>query len=278
MYDALRAMFEAVRDYLLAQGHGARQVVATNPKGEATRGFDAEAERLALDVALHHLGPLRIFSEEMGEAVPGEGDPRWTLVLDPCDGSNNFRRGVRAVGFAAAILPPTGPLGVDRVLYAAVGDVFSDTFYFAGRGSGALRDGEPCHASAVTGLRRAMIGINIGRTGITPAGGDDEADGPALPSRIWSLLSGASTARRMGASVLDLAYVADGAYEAYVDLRARLTPENFLAPSLLITEAGGWFGDAAGHPITEVEFTKPYSVVAAANTDLLAHILDALRG
>jgi myo-inositol-1(or 4)-monophosphatase len=207
----------------------------------------------------------------------GNGTPEWTLVLDPCDGSNNFRRGVRAAGFAVAVLPANAPVAVDQVRYAGVGDIFTGTFYYAERGQGMARDSVPCHTSTVTELRRALIGINIGRTGIS-GGIDDDADGPPLPDRIWNLLSQSSTARRMGASVLDLAYVADGAYEAYADLRTRLTPENFLAPALLITEAGGHFGDAQGQPIGEIEFTAPYSVIAAANTELLGHILTALSG
>src|SRR5215472_6353227 len=50
---AFLAMFEAVRAYLLSEGSSAeaRGAVATNPKGEATRGFDATAERIALGVA-----------------------------------------------------------------------------------------------------------------------------------------------------------------------------------------------------------------------------------
>src|SRR5689334_12183048 len=59
------AMFTAVRAYLLGAGgeSGAAARVATNPKGEATRAFDAMAERIALDVARDGLGGFRAFSE-----------------------------------------------------------------------------------------------------------------------------------------------------------------------------------------------------------------------
>ena len=118
----LTEMFETVRAYLLGAGlaDSARGAVNTNPKGEATRAFDAEAERLALDVALRRLGALRAFSEEQGELSLGDQPPRWTLVIDPCDGSNNFRRGVRATGFAVAVLPAAA-------LLAACSNVTSGT-------------------------------------------------------------------------------------------------------------------------------------------------------
>jgi myo-inositol-1(or 4)-monophosphatase len=280
---ALTAMFQAVRAYLLGPGRTAeaREAVSTNPKGEITRVFDAEAERLALEVAAERLGAFRAFSEEQGELVVGT-DPRWTLVIDPCDGSNNFRRGVRATGFAAAALPAGAPLDPDRVEYAVCGDVFTGSLYTAARGRGAMLDGAPCHTSHVRDSRRAMVGINIGRvhdleSSLPPTSPQRNEDGePPLPHRLWRLLGAISTARRMGATVLDLCYVAQGAFEAYVDLRGRLTPENFMAPALIIREAGGLLTDATGRPLGTVAMTAPYSIVAAGNAELHAAILAAL--
>jgi fructose-1,6-bisphosphatase/inositol monophosphatase family enzyme len=71
--------------------------------------------------------------------------------------------------------------------------------------------------------------------------------------------------------------VAQGAYDGYVDLRERLTPENFLAPSLILTEAGGELVDHRGQPLGTVEFTRPYSVIATGNPGLLEEILAQLR-
>lgn len=277
---ALEAMFHAVRAYLLGPGRmaGAHGAVATNPKGDMTRAFDAEAERLALETAEAHLGAFRAFSEEQGELVVGS-HPRWTLVIDPCDGSNNFRRGVRATGFAVAALPIDAPLDPDRVEYAVCGDIFTGSLYAAARGRGATLDGAPCSTSTVRELRRSMVGINIGRVSSRGAGApggsprqDEDGELP-LPEQIWRVIGAISTARRIGATVLDLCYVAQGAFEAYVDLRRRLTPENFMAPALIIREAGGFFTDAAGRPLGTVEFTAPYCVIAAGNQALLTQIL-----
>ncbi len=280
---ALVAMFQVVREYLLGPGRAveARGQVSTNPKGEMTRAFDAEAERLALEVAAERLGAFRAFSEEQGELVVGT-DPRWTLVIDPCDGSNNFRRGVRATAFAVAALPAGVPLDPERVEYAVCGDIFTGTLYAAARGRGVTMDGAPCHTSRVRDLHRAMVGINIGRvhepqsTALASSPRQDEDGEVPLPEQLWRLLCAISTARRTGATVLDLCYVAQGAYEAYVDLRRRLTPENFMAPALIIREAGGLFTDAMGRPLGTVEFTAPYSIVAAGNAELHAAILTTL--
>ena len=279
---ALTEMFREVRAYLLGEGRmaSAQGKVATNPKGEATRAFDAEAERIALRVAGERLGSFRAFSEEQGELVVGM-HPRWTLVIDPCDGSNNFRRGIRATGFAVAALPADAPLDPDLVEFAVCGDVFTGSVYAAARGRGATLDDQPCRTSALRELRHAMLGVNIGRVreaDYLPPGAarQDEGGELPLPHQLWRLLSAVSTVRRTGATVLDLCYVAQGALEGYVDLRRRLTPENFMGPALIIREAGGVFSDARGWPMGALEFTGPYSIVAAANADLHAEILETL--
>jgi myo-inositol-1(or 4)-monophosphatase len=272
-------MFEAVRAYLLGSGQAtwAREQVATNPKGEATRGFDAESERIALEVAKRELGSFHALSEEAGEIDIGY-EPQWTLVLDPCDGSNNFRRGIRSVGFAVGALPVGASLDPDNVTYAICGDIFTGTLYSAARGQGATVDGGPCRTSSVRTLRQAMLGVNIGRAR-SPSfiSALDEATIGLSARQLWRVISNASTIRRTGATVLDLCYVAQGAYDGYVDLRERLTPENFLAPSLILTEAGGEFVGQDGLPLGPVEFTHPYSVLATANTGLLAEIMTQLH-
>jgi myo-inositol-1(or 4)-monophosphatase len=276
------AMFDAVRRYLLTDGltAEARERVALNPKGEATRGFDASAERIALDVAQRDLGSFRVFSEEVGEIVVGHDKPAWTLVLDPCDGSNNYRRGIRSVGFAVAALPPNAPLDPDRVEYAVCGDVFTGSVYSAARGRGATLDGRPVTSSAVIDPLHAMLGVNLGRErSPTPRTADDSGEERAAAAHqegLSRLLRTASTVRRSGASVLDLCYVAQGAYDAYVDLRGRLTPENFLAPALILREAGALLTDARGAPLGPVAFTAPCSVLAAGSRSLLDALLAIL--
>ena len=282
---AFEAMFAAVRAYLLAEGSSieAHAPVATNPKGEATRGFDAEAERIALEVARERLGAYCAFSEEAGELVCGR-DARWTLVIDPCDGSNNFRRGIRAVGFAVAALPIGAPLDPELVEYALCGDIFTGAVYSAARGQGATIDGVACHASRLGALRHAMLGVNLGRERnghtLAPGAGDDDDDEPVryTSGQVHRLLDRAATIRRMGATVLDLCYVAQGGYDAYVDLRDRLTSENFLAPALVLREAGALLTGPDGSPLGPVVFTQPYSVIASGTPALLDEILGVLRG
>ncbi len=276
----LQGMFTEVRSYLLGEGMDNSERVGTNPKGEATRAFDAEAERRALAYARAHLPAFRVLSEEAGDLRFGDGPPQYTLVIDPCDGSNNFRRGLRLVGFAVAVFPgDAAVLDPALVDYAFVGDIFGNAVYTAARGGGAFLNGRPLRSSAITDLRRAMLSVNFGRVQMpSEPGNEDDPHLPALPSSVWRLVSQVSTVRRLGATTLDLCYVAQGAFEGYVDLRWRLTPENFLAPALIIEEAGGCFTNEHGEPLGPVDFTTGYRVLAAGNRELLQQIVQQLAG
>src|SRR5262245_16297237 len=188
-------MFEAVRHYRLGEGRAvqAHATVAMNPKGEATRGFDAMAEHIALEVAERELGSFRALSEEAGEIQIGD-DPHWTLVIDPCDGSNNYRRGIRSVGFAVAALPLGAHLDPAYVAYAVCGDIFTGAVYSAARGRGATLDGRSCAGSRTRDPLHALLGINLGRRRQQPPEGTGETgDDCDSQEPIWRLLQTVST-------------------------------------------------------------------------------------
>jgi fructose-1,6-bisphosphatase/inositol monophosphatase family enzyme len=66
--------------------------------------------------------------------------------------------------------------------------------------------------------------------------------------------------------------------EAHLDLRDNLTPENFLAPALIITEVGGLVTDPSGQPLPMIQaLTERYSVVAAATPELHALLRQQLQ-
>ena len=138
---AFRAMFDAARAYLLGDGQSPEPVAPLPRTRRARRPAPSTptAERIAVSRS-GTLGAFRLLSEEAGALTVGDS-PRWTLVLDPCDGSNNFKRGIRSVGFAVAALPADAPLDPDLVEYALCGDIFTGSVYEAARNQGTLLDG-----------------------------------------------------------------------------------------------------------------------------------------
>ena len=85
--------------------------------------------------------------------------------------------------------------------------------------------------------------------------------------------------RRSGSSAMDTVYVANGAYDAYVDVGDVITAESFLASTSIILEAGGVVSDLHGKPLRPIKTLKHgYSIVTAGTKELHAEILSRVQG
>ena len=72
--------------------------------------------------------------------------------------------------------------------------------------------------------------------------------------------------------------VASGGADAYVDVRDSLSPENYMAAYLIVTEAGGTVSDRFGKSLPPIHsMTQGQSIVAAATPALHAAILEVLE-
>jgi myo-inositol-1(or 4)-monophosphatase len=265
----LAEMFREVRAFLLQTGRTAREGVGTNPKGQETLAFDAGAEDVVIAYCQQRAPcALRILSEERGE-IPIRhelGAPRFTLIVDPVDGSENFRRGIELTCFSVAVLPFDAPLAPSGVSAGLVGNVFTGSFQTAVRGHGAFSGHQQLRTSGVTRLASAMVAAEC------------EFNRPPFAPRVQNLLSAAAHSRFLGSAVAIQMGVADGGIDSYVDVRGNLTPENFMAAALIIEEAGGVVTDAWGKPVAPfVTMTQGYMFVASANAELHREVLGALR-
>jgi myo-inositol-1(or 4)-monophosphatase len=73
---------------------------------------------------------------------------------------------------------------------------------------------------------------------------------------------------------MDLVYVANGAYDAYIDIGDIITAESFLAASSIICEAGGIVSDQYGKPLRPItNLTEGFSLVAAGARELHEEIV-----
>jgi len=266
---SLTGMFEAVRAFLLGKGRGARDGVGINPKGQETLAFDAGAEDVAIEFCRARIPlPLRLLSEERGEIVIcGDlGPPRFTLIVDPVDGSENFKRGIELTCFSVAVLPVEAALAPAGVVAGLVGNVFTGSFQTAIRGQGTFSGGSLLRTSNVSRLSRALVAVEW------------EFDLPRFVDRVDGLIRAAGQVRVLGSSVAVQMGVAEGGIDAYVDVRGTLTPENFMAGALIIEEAGGVVSDAKGRPLLPFEkMTDGFMFVASASAELHREVLAALR-
>ncbi|MGH6631575.1 MAG: inositol monophosphatase family protein [Burkholderiales bacterium] len=262
----LRGMFAEVRQFLLTDGLGKLATVQTNARGDVTKEFDFLAEGRIIDYCAREIAePIRILTEERGEVRTRSGPARWTLIVDPVDGSENFARGNEFSCVSLALLPGEELPRPEDVAVALVGGIFSGTIYEGEKGAGAWRNGEPIRPSRASTLSDAIVTIDFNFKG-----------GPDA-TRLFPLLRSIKDARRFGSAAFEFAAVASGGVDAYVDARDTLSPENYMAAYLIVAEAGGVISDRLGWPLAPIHaMTQGQSIVAAATRPLHAAILEIL--
>jgi myo-inositol-1(or 4)-monophosphatase len=161
-----------------------------------------------------------ILAEESG-ASPGASDVTW--IIDPLDGTTNFVHGHPMFAVSLAI---SGPRGVDAgVIYLPV----TRELFFAQRGEGAMGPGGRLTVSSPQSLGEALASTGF------PYHRREIMD--TLLEDVRRLMDSCQGFRRMGSACVDLAYVAAGRYDCYVE--RHLKPWDTAAGALLVSEAGG---------------------------------------
>lgn len=189
---------------------------ATDPVSEA----DREAEALITSRLLDARPDDGMLGEEDADNRPGTSGVRW--VIDPLDGTVNFLYGIPQWCVSIAAEDGDGPLA--GVVY----DPSRDETFSGARGHGTTVAGHPVHVSRAEQLSGALIATGFA---YDPEVRADQGD------LAKALLGTARDLRRAGAAALDLAWVAAGRLDAYLEYG--LAPWDWAAGSLLVTEAGG---------------------------------------
>lgn len=162
--------------------------------------------------------------EETAATFAGPVDRCW--IVDPIDGTHNFLRGVPywnvAIGYVAG---GTTWVGV-------VCDPCADEVYHAQRGAGAWVD----HDGTRTRLRAADTRTLTGSY-IVLGHHDRSFETRYFDIRRRMMESGIAM-RNFGSAALQLAHVASGRYDGFVELE--LSAWDAVAGLLLVEEAGGW--------------------------------------
>lgn len=235
-----------------------------NAKGDDVKCFDLAANDAALGVLKELKLSLIIDSEESKRLAIGSGAPRCRLILDPVDGSDNWARGLPLSALSCAVLPVDAPLHPDWVEAAVVGSLEKETPLIALNGAGAWRGNQRLETSQVRDISEAMISVELNHH--SPSTG------------LARLMAAARGVRCYGCASRAISLVAEGASDAHVDVRGRLTVESYLAATHLVIEAGGWVVGLDGAPLTAPEnLTSCVSLVAASSRDLCEEIVEVLN-
>ncbi len=234
-----------------------------NAKGDDVKLFDLAVNDAALAVLRKLQLPVVVDSEESGRQEIGSGTPRHRLVLDPVDGSDNWARGLPLSAVSCAVLPVDAPLHPDWVEVALVGPLEQDTPLIAIKGSGAWRGKERLRTFGVRDLAGAMISVELNHHSPSPG--------------LARLMAAAGGVRCYGCASRAISLVAEGATDAHVDVRGRLTAESYLAAARLVIEAGGWVAGLDGAALAVPEsLTDRLGIIAASSRELCDEIVEVL--
>jgi len=241
-----------------------RKAVGVNAKGDDQKPFDIAADEWIRQWLMTHFESGVVESEEQTDAFEfGHSEQGFRFIVDPVDGSDNFARGLPLSAISLAVLPRQIELSTYGIEYALVGDTSRPKALVAARGGGAYSGSQRLHTSETRHIGDAFVSCELNHS--------------APDASLAELIRTCSGLRVYGCASRALGLVAVGALDAHVDVRGRLTPESFLAASLLVTEAGGHIccldGEAPG-PFQSLQDRT--TLVAASTKELAEEIINAL--
>lgn len=250
---------QAVRDRLVASQTGSERM-GEGAGGDTTMRVDKEAEEEIVQL-IRQKADVRIIAEEMGESGPV--DSRWTVIIDPIDGSSNFERQIPFYCTSIAVLEGRT---LDDASHALVRNLVSGDTYYAEADSYATKNGVEIRTSQVTELRDAIVGVDISRSSL------------AMVSSLNHLISSIRRQVHFGANALETCFLAEGKIDGFADVRARIRVMDMAAAYLIARQAGAVFSDREGMPLKPaISVKERFSVAGAGNKALLEKMLEKLR-
>lgn len=210
----------------------------------------------SLDVAVQ-----TALKERLAALLPGSGflceeedrhdlSHEYVWVIDPIDGTANFSRGVEQCAVSVG-LHHKGHMEMGVVCSPFTGETFA-----AVRGRGATRNGQPISVSSRPFANAIMCAA------LPVYHKEHTAESAAVLTEVF--LRG-NDLRQFGTAAMELCYLAMGRYELYFEYL--LSPWDFAAAALILSEAGGVAADLRGQPLGTL---APTGVIAANNPENLA--------
>ena len=269
---ALRAARRAGQMILRSMDRVDTLQIQEKGRNDLVTEVDLEAEDIIVDTIQKAYPDHDIVGEERGSRAPGEappeskaelgplGDvpaPRVSWIVDPLDGTTNFVHGIPH--FCTSIAVTRGA----TLLHGVVVDHVRNEEFAASRGAGARLNGRRIRVAT-----RDRLDDTIIAGGLPFASVATHIDTYTDVLKVF--MSRCRTLRRQGSAALDLAYVATGRVDGFFELG--LKSWDTAAGAVIVREAGGFVGDAAGGD----RFLATGNVVAA-NPRLFRAMLRVIR-
>jgi myo-inositol-1(or 4)-monophosphatase len=199
---------------------------------------DKGSEQLIV-AALRELLPEAGFITEEGSA--GHDSQQLLWVIDPLDGTTNFIHHYAPYAVSIALIQG------HEILLGVVYEICAAECYYAWKDGGAYMNGERIHVSHHA-IDDALLCLQL------PYNSD--AYKPVIRHLIDTFYGHVGSIRMCGSAAMALCHVAAGRLDGYAE--QYIGQWDFMAGSLIVTEAGGTVTDYSG----SADFTPGNSVVA----------------
>jgi len=254
----VKVMIDAVRKAAkgLTRDFGELSNLQVSKKGLAdyVSAADIKAEA-ALFEALEKVRPGYGFLGEERGMVEGT-DKTHTWICDPLDGTTNFLHAIPHFAINLA-LEREGAIVAAVTLNPAANELF-----WAEKGKGAFLNDKRLRVAARTRLDESILAAGIPFLG--------HGQHAQFLKELHQVSQRVAGVRSLGATALDLAWVAAGRFDAFWDRKSHAW--DYAAGQLLVTEAGGRVTSADG----EEDVLTALSV-CAGNLEIQPQLLERLR-
>ena len=251
--NASQLVYQNVRDMAGTASAGGNYGVGAG--GDVSRNIDMTAEKTVIDYVKSSGFSCKILGEECGMIQIGD-HPQGSIIMDAIDGSTNA---VRGVPFFCCSLAFAHGDNISDVTDGVVKDLVRGDTYWASKGKGAYKNDDKIHVGETEQLYRVIL-LNVS--------GSTKED----LARLQPLFENTYT-RHFGANALEMALLACGVADGFVDLRGKIRVHDLAAGYVILKEAGGIICDTNNNPLDGIiNYTTRISFLAAANNDIMKEI------
>jgi myo-inositol-1(or 4)-monophosphatase len=200
---------------------------------------------------LKEIGNVEVMSEEAGRVVFGK--PEYRVILDPLDGSSNYKRGIPL--FTVSIEVSTFP-ALEQVM-GVIYEPMNRQMFSAEKGQGAFMDGSQIHTGQERLFKDCLFDLDLHTAA-------DEKKFTKFVEAFRKFGLGLKSFRSLGSCAISLAYTACGTLDGFLDFTRNSRVVDIAAGLLILEEAGGVATDIRGNSVTE----KYDSLIACSTEEI----------
>ncbi|NHJ83875.1 MAG: hypothetical protein FK734_00350 [Asgard group archaeon] len=236
----------------------------TNAAGHKSLEIDLIMEDGIINFLRDKNIPCVLEAEERGRTNLSN-NPEYLFIVDPLDGSNNFKRKIPLCCYGIAIAPiVNNKLYYSNIEAAAVRSFLTNEFFIAEKHKGAKYNGKKTKLSTINKLEQAIVAFDLDHT---------HKNSQDVINNVMTILRHCAGSRRFGANLLDMVYVASGKIEVMIDIRNRLSAVH-TSGLFIAEESGAIIRDVNNRKFdVELRTEEKMSFILCNNENLLTEIL-----